>query len=553
MQSGYTGHVTPSEWRWVIWVGCVLIVFAFIPFLWVILGGVAGTRWEFFGALHDYQNGASDLAKVFQGSQGYLISRYLQTPEAQPGTLFDFIYVLIGQLSRFTFIPGVILFHIARVAASLFMYLALYHLAACVWMRVRTRRIFFLLVVGGAGFGWLLAPITNDPSYLDLTAPEVFPFYATLVNVHYPLAIGCLALVASIIIPVFRPGMSNEAGVQNEALILFVMGLLLSFLYPQALPALMLSFLLLIGVRWYTRKALIPRDGWWLTWFIVPTLPMLVYYGALLAYRPVIAEIWAQQNSVSAPPIPILVASLGVPLLIALPGIWRAVRYFEPDGDQFMLIWLFMMVFLAYFTPSIQRRFLIGLMIPLTYFATRALEDFWFHLVNRRWRLRLFAAMLPVIAASLIFVLFLPTFPILSDSLNKASGMLLESDYTQAFRWLRQRGASGEIVLAAPNTSTWIPATTGLRVVYGHPTDTLQPDIKRMQLIAWYNADDLENCDDLLQGDYTFSNGYMVRYVLIGPQERALGTTVCDTMLEPLETFGDVELYLYTPPIISIP
>lgn len=553
MRSGYTGYVTPAEWRWVIWVGCGLIVLAFVPFLWVILGGISNTRWEFMGALHDYQNGATYLAKVFQGTQGQLIPRFIHTPETQPGTLFDFIYVLIGQLSRFTFIPGVILYHIARVAASLFMYLSLYHLAACIWMRVRTRRIFFLLVVGGAGFGWFLAPLTNTPGYLDLTAPEIFPFYSTLVNVHYPLAIGCLALVASVIIPVFRPGMMTEPGVQNEGILLFVLGLVLSFVYPQALPALMLSFIVLIGVHWYSNKALIPRDGWWLMWFIIPTLPMLVYYGAVLAYSPVVAEIWTQQNSIPAPSLPILVASIGVPLIIALPGIWRAVRRFEPDGDQFMLIWLVMMLVLAYVTPSIERRFLIGMMIPVTYFATRALEDFWFGFVNRRWRFRLFAALLPIIAASLIFVLFLPAFPVIDNNMDEASGMLLQRDYTQAFRWLRQRGALDDIVLAAPDTSVWIPATTGLSVVYGHPANTLQPVLKRAQVIAWYRADELNDCNDLLEGRYSFTGRYTVRYVLIGPQERALGSTVCTALLDPLEIFGEVELYIYTPPAIAIP
>ncbi len=553
MQSGYTGHVTPSEWRWVIWLSVGLIVLAFIPFLWIILVGVSDTRWEFMGILHNYENGASHLAKVFQGTQGRWLTQFLLTPEPHIGTLFDSIYAVIGQSSRLILLPGVVLFHIARVAASLFMYLAIYQLAACVWSRVRTRRIFFLIVVFTAGFGWIAGVLTEDPTYLDLTAPEVFPFLSTLVNVHFPLSIGGLALLVSIIIPIFRPGSMNYPSVYNEGIVILGIALLLSFVYPQALLPIMLAFIVVILMNWRLRKQLMLREWRWLLWFIVPTLPILVYYGAVLNFREVIAEIWAQQNSISSPYLHVFLLSLGLPLILAVPGIWRAIRRFEPDGDQFMLVWLLVMVIMMYFTPAIQRRFGIGLMIPIGYFGTRAIEDLWFKFIARRWRYRLMVAGLPIAGASLLFVLFLPIFPVLNDDFDEASGMLLQSDYAQTFRWLRERGGSNGIVLAAPETSTWIPAVTGFRVVYGHPADSIQPAIKRRAVNDWYALQNIAECEDLLVGRVTFSESYLVRYIIIGPQERTLGDTVCVELLEPLETFGSVTLYLYTPNTIIIP
>jgi hypothetical protein len=47
------------------------------------------------------------------------------------------------------------MFHVARVFASLFMYVALYQLAASIWSRVRARRVFFVVASIGAGLGSL--------------------------------------------------------------------------------------------------------------------------------------------------------------------------------------------------------------------------------------------------------------------------------------------------------------------------------------------------------------------------------------------------------------
>ena len=155
MRTGYTGHITAAEWRWVTIVSVLLVLAAFLPFLWMLIIGLADSDWQFMGALHDYTNSAAHLARVYQGTDDRWLLQFLHTPEAQDGTFIGFIYVLLGQLSRLIGLPAVVVFHIARIGASLFMYIALYQLAAGIWMRVRTRRIFFILVAVGSGLGWL--------------------------------------------------------------------------------------------------------------------------------------------------------------------------------------------------------------------------------------------------------------------------------------------------------------------------------------------------------------------------------------------------------------
>jgi len=215
MRSGYSSHITSSEWRWVITISTILVALAFLPFLWVLIVGLTDSPWQFMGALHDYQNSAVSLAHLFEATQGRWLTHFTHTPEPHSSAFLMPIYALLGQFARITSLSPIVIFHVARVGAGLTMYIALYQLAAMIWMRVRTRRIFFVVVSLGAGFGWFLTPLTETFTYLDVVVPSAFPFHSSLVNVHFPLAIACLAILGGIIVTVTRPGNKDVPSVQN--------------------------------------------------------------------------------------------------------------------------------------------------------------------------------------------------------------------------------------------------------------------------------------------------------------------------------------------------
>ncbi|GAB4508900.1 MAG: hypothetical protein OHK0046_02740 [Anaerolineae bacterium] len=533
-----TGHITSTEWRWVVVISSLLVTLAFVPFLWVLISGLTDSDWQFMGALHGYQSTAVDLAHVFQGRQGNWQSIYLHTSEVQDSAWIAPVYTLLGQIARITTISSVAIFHAARVGAALFMYLTLYQLAASIWMRLRTRRIFFLLVAVGSGFGWFMAPLTGSDRFLDVSSPQAFPFYSTLINVHYPLAIGLMALVSSIIVRIFRLGEAQNPSLSNEGLLMLVVGMLIAMVYPLAFVPVALAFGLGLVAHWWKWKT-VPRlqVRWWV-WFVVPAVPFLAYDVAVLLYNTPVSEVWMQQNRITTPNVFMLALSFGLVLILALPGMWRAVRRFESDGDQYMLLWIGVALVLIYLPVFAQQRFTVGLMIPLAYFATRSLEDFWFNHIQRRWRMRLMFGFLPLIAATQLFVLLLPLRPISANDFSQASGLLLQRDYLVAFEWLRRNVGTGDVVLGAPRTSLWLPPWTGASTVYGHPSVTLHPKLKRQTVEKWYGTETADHCEDLL-------NDYTVRYVLYGPQEMRLGDASCVLQLGQPIRFGNVRIYRY--------
>lgn len=536
MESRYTVHISPSEWRWAIFAATALAFIAFTPFLWLAVTDTG--PWQFMGVLHNYTDGASYLAKMGQGVNGIWLIGFLHTPEPHDGALLQVLYPLLGQLARLISLPTIITFHVARVGASLFMYLALYTLAASIWQRVRARRIFFAVASVGSGLGWVLGPllgVSDGVLWPDLQIPEAFPFYSSLVNVHFPLTLACLALLGSLIVTAFRPGADRDPDVGRLLPLAVLLTIVLTFLYPQALVPFALALVLYVAIVWWDKRRRV--TSWLLRWVFAVTLPaapMAVYYYFVVTENRAFTE-WSRQNVTLAPPLLVLLLGFGIPLLLGVPSLLRAARRFEQADDRVMLLWLVAILVCVYAPTNIQRRFLVGMMIPVAYFATRALEDVWLRQVGRRFQNLFLTLLIPLIAVSHLLVLVLPVLPAVTGQPQQARGPFLERDYALALRWLENRTQLDDVILASPQVSVWIPGWSGARVVYGHPYETLFAQTKLAQVEAWY-ADSGADCDALI-------DRYNVRFVLVGPEERALGPATCAATLQPVIALGEVAIY----------
>ena len=397
---------------------------------------------------------------------------------------------------------------------------------------------FFMVVSVGSGVGWLFAPLlgsSGDEFWPDLQIPEAFPFYSTLVNVHFPLALGCLALLTGLLVMAFRPGADRQRELGRLLPLASLLSVILTFIYPQAL----VPFSVALGVSVVVnalgkRRLALP---WLLRWalaVVLPALPMALYYYFVVTENAAFAE-WSRQNYTYAPAPHIFLLGLGIPLLLGIPALFRASRQFEQADDRLMLLWLVAIIVCVYLPTSIQRRFMVGAMIPVAYFATRALEEYWLQRVRRPVRTVALTLLVPLIAVSHLLVLFLPVLPVVTGTREAQAGVLLERDYALVFRWLESRTGLNDVVLASPAASVWLPGWAEARVVYGHPYETLNAAAKRAQVEAWYDGQ-VDDCAALIAR-------YDVRYVLVGPEERMLGAAECADSLRPAIGLGQVTIY----------
>ncbi|GAB5490591.1 MAG: hypothetical protein Phog2KO_08060 [Phototrophicaceae bacterium] len=539
MQSGYTGYVDRSEWWWTTIVSLTFIIFTFLPFFFIVLTNPIQSDTQFMGAIHDIEDASAQIARMQQGADGSILLDFLYSPQTQDTALIHPVYAILGQLVRYSQLSPTIIFHLLRIFVSLFMYLAIYNLGASIWVRIRTRRIFFVLSSVGAGFGWvaIFFLFNNDNIIIpDISLPQAFPIYASASNIHYPLAIACITLIASVCIAILRPGESENPSAENQGSLVFISSLILALIYPDALIPLGIAYTLNVLINWYTQKKVSQREWYWGLWILVPALPIATYYLLTIANNPFVAS-WINQRSDISLPLPILLVSVGLPLIIALPALLRAIRNFEPDGDRFMLLWLLSMIITLYLPLQLKQYFLVGLMLPIGYFATRAIEDFWFQFIRRTHRSKVYVVIFPFLILSHIIWIFIPIYPLIVGW-NGLSPSLLEQDHSDALIWIDQNIEDNHTILASPAVSLWIPSWTGNRVVYGHSAETFNAEEARSEVISWYAQDDpqAESCRALIEE-------YQVDFVLRGPRENHLGSSACTDNLAPIAFIGSITLY----------
>lgn len=541
MQGVRTDEVSASEWRWVIIFGGLLVALTLLPYAWAFASDAPDDGWQFMGLLHRHLDGATYLSKIEQGMRGSWLFTLDYTSETMTGAPIQLYYSALGHLARLLGLSGLMIFHIARLLASFLMYIALYHLGSVIWQKQRSRRLFFALAGVGAGLGWLfLIFFPNETPYpSDLLVPESIPFYGTLVNPHFPLTIALIALLAATFVRVFRPGFQEIPQVSNGGAMVLLLTVALGLVQPQGwLPfaSALGAYIVLMAI--IERRIPTPQLQWALL-VILPGIPILAFYLATTIYIPAFTE-WNLQNQTPSPSVDRYLFGYGLILLVALPGIWRALRRFERDGDRFMLIWLVVNTVLLYAPFNLQRRLTIGLILPIAFFAVRSMEDFWFERIPRSLRTVASIALIVLILPSNVFSLILPLFGILNPSEGMNLGILMPTESAQAIQWLAQNGREDTVALAEPlTTSLWIPAYTHLRVVYGHPFETLKAEQKYIAVRAW--LDKGEGCQQVIEA-------YSVRYIIVEPLRDGgakLGET-CIRQLNlgaPIQTFGNTDVY----------
>lgn len=529
-----TVDATPAEWRWVITASAVLLVLISLPLIWALWVDMTTPDQMFMGILSNPLDGATYLSKIQLGKEGYWRTFFRHSPDADQGAYVTLLYNALGQFSRYLSLSNTFTYHAGRLVGALLMFLAIYQLASIIWRRQRTRRMFFLLAVIGSGFGWFFVLFGIETS--DLVIPEAFPLYGAATNVQFPVALALLCIAVGEIVMVFRPGFREDPTVQNGGMTLLMCSLGLAVVAPHALVPFGLALGLLIAFDSVQQRKI---QGYQMRWFLIlllPAVPVAVYYMAEIRYNADVAT-WMGQNLTPSPVLPVFLAGLGLPLLVALPGIWRAVRRFEADGDQFMLLWLVCILLVIYLPTNAQRRFAIGIMLPVAYFAVRALTDFWLDDRSETYRGRFMAVVYGVSSISYIFLMLI-WWRAASSTTNPL--FYLHADYAPAFTWLRDEVEHDTVVLSSPEVGLWLPGQTGMSVVYGHPYETFDAETHHEIVDEWFAAEDSDAavCERVLRQ-------YDVRYVLVGPAERGDDATspACTADLTEVQQFGDVVLY----------
>jgi asparagine N-glycosylation enzyme membrane subunit Stt3 len=236
------------------------------------------------------------------------------------------------------------------------------------------------------------------------------------------------------------------------------------------------------------------------------TLPLLVYTLWVTQADPVLRG-WMAQNVTPSPPAWDYALGYGLVLALAVPGAVVAIRR-RTDTDLLLLAWIGVTAIALYAPFALQRRFSLGLHIPLAILAAMGL----YRLTKRGSVTGL------VFAATLLTTLLLMVLAI-GGGLRRDPRLFVSAAEAAAMDWLHENTPRNAVVLASPEMGLFIPAWAGRRVVYGHPFETVSAERTKARVEAFFASGTSRADRD------TMLNDWNVAFVFFGPRERALGMT----------------------------
>jgi hypothetical protein len=495
----------------------------------------AGSQYRFIGFLLNPLDGLSYLAKMQQGWQGSWLFRLPFSSDPGQGAYLFLFYIFLGHLARWSGLSLLLTYQLARLLGSLFMLFALYRFFEKVFPETRLCQAAFALAALGSGIGWVAVPTGAVTS--DFWVVEAYPFLTAFSAPHFSFGLG---LLLELLAPLAGGASESRTSIWGQArlpLLAFILGILSPF-------GIVIAALVHAGMAaWqavddWRQCRLKIRTIWQnpalkpLAWIGLAGGPWLIYDSWAASHDSVLSG-WNAQNLTPSPPVWDLFLALSPVLLLAIFGLRYRRRDDEPDL-RLLITWSGLGLLLLYLPFGLQRRFLMGLFVPLCGLAAAGIQ---------RWSQRGRRSL--AFLTGLALLISMPTLAIIFLGVNRAmqnhdAQLYLTRGESQALQWLGSHAPAEALVLSGPQTGALIPAFTGRRVIYGHPFETVHAAQEQANLEHFFQAaPDAWNAQKAAQ----FLARRQVDYVWVGPREQQLGGLPVGLSLTPVYSQEGVILY----------
>lgn len=506
----------------------------------------AGADYVFGGFLINYQDGNTYLAKMYQGWLGEWRFRLPYTAQPGRGAYLFLFYLFLGHAARIFNLSLIFTFHAVRIVGTIFLLLSLHYFFKRLLPEPSRYTLAFVLAALGSGLGWLALPFGAITA--DYWVAEAYPFLSAYTNPHFSIG---LSLLLWLLLPPQRAGglrlgwkalayllASTSLGIMSPFGVVVVL-MVLSGLLAWNLWAGKVWLVKGSGFDRFSKFVSHARQDWVFQRILlvaVAGVPWLLY-DLWVTHSDAILAGWNAQNVTPTPPVWDLVLSLSPVLLLALPGAIAAIRK-KQESLGLLVVWAGLGLALLFLPFGLQRRFMMGIYVPLAGLAVPGLE-----LLAAGSRRKYF------FGAALVLLLVLPTNATIllaarHGMQTHAPELYLSRDEANAFSWMKSSTAQDAVVLAGAKTGLLIPAHTGRRVIYGHPFETVNAD-QEFRLVESFFKHPSEMDTGEASGDFLSRRG--VDYVFVGPSERALGGALLNSKMEAVFNSGQVTLYRVEP------
>jgi hypothetical protein len=496
----------------------ILIILLLASSLPVLVGNaVSNSSSIYTGVVFNPMDGYTYLAKMEIGNSGDWLFKLPFTAFPGEGRLLYPFYILVGQFLRISGLSLSMGFNIFRLLAYGCLVISLIKLVKTLFPENEpTRGLYVFLMAAGGGLGWLLLPFGKFGA--DFWVSEAYPFLAGLANPHFPLSIALMVFSIRII-------SQRTNGLRWSAI--GFMAIFLSVLSPFGF---VLMSVVLVSAWLWEKKDGLKTSLKPVVLFIFCGLPYSIYQYWAVGSTPQLAA-WTAQNQTPSPEIWDVLLSFS-PWIILVGVGWRFLyqKRNEPVVRH-LIVWLIMGLVFTIIPFNLQRRFMIGLSIPVTSLGLMVLPEVAASIQISTKKLLLFCTA-GVIPTTLLLIIMV----CLSIG-NRSPLYFIGENEKLAINWLSHQGNGNSLVLASDQIGLVIPSVSRLRVLYGHPFETVNA-LKEKQDITDFFTGKMENGK---AKDYIQKKG--IDWIYYGPRERALGNPSVIQGIKPVMEFGNVLIF----------
>ena len=472
-----------KDFLWFSIIAFAILAFSSIPY-WV--GNTVETDDLLFRGIYfdevDYSVHTSMMQAGRMGNWAYEM-RF--TSEGHKPAFLRMFYIVLGHISKWVNLGVETTYHAARWVFGFIALFSIYQLCLKVFQEKKTAQTAFLLCVLGGGAGWLQLLFNGASAKsvvpIDFSLVDAYIFFSISIFPSFAFTLALMAISLNLYL--------DYLNTCKWRTIVFIslLAVVSQTTNPIAFAVIDIAFVGATLFLWWKNHKIELRQLYALGVIAFAQIPLLVYNFLVLDRDP----FWRQftlQNQTLSPPPNYYAWGFAPFWLLAIYGIILVFREKNPNMAA-MLTWVISGFILAYLPLSIQRRFLLGITIPLGILAIYGLD----HLIKQ------ISIKRPSILrySKLIYFTYilLSSFSLINLSLGSSlyiqtlpEDKFYPRDLENALLWLDNNASANDFVLGNIRTGQLVAQRTRLKTYVGHPMETLFFDDKMAAIGAYYQG-----------------------------------------------------------------